>query len=84
MREFVQGLLAYPDLVKQARVNSKRQFLEARDSRAAVTEAVIGNQGAHNTVADYFFSDGPGINGVILALADACYEAAVDAPAVAG
>jgi type I restriction enzyme R subunit len=33
-------------------------------------------------MADYFFSDGPGINGVIIALADALYEAAVDAHAV--
>jgi len=82
VREFVNGLvqrlLAYPDLVKQTQVNSKKQFLESQDFQAAVTEAVIDNQGAHNTMADYFFSDGPGINGVVLALADAFYEAAVD------
>lgn len=29
-------------------------------------------------MADYFFSDGPGINAVIMALADAFYEAAID------
>jgi type I restriction enzyme R subunit len=29
-------------------------------------------------MADYFFSDGPGIKGVIVAIADAFYEAAVD------
>ncbi len=85
VREFVNGLvqrlLAYPDLVKQTRVNSKKQFLESQDFQAAVTEAVIDNQGAHNTMADYFFSDGPGINGVVLALADAFYEAAIDEPA---
>ena len=85
VREFVQGLvqrlLAYPDLVKQTKVNSKKQFLESQDFQAAVTEAVVDNQGAHNTMADYFFSDGPGINGVILALADAFYEAAIDAGA---
>lgn len=82
VREFVQGLvqrlLAYPDLVKQTQVNSKKQFLESQDFQSAVTEAVIDNQGAHNTMADYFFSDGPGINGVIIALADAFYEAAID------
>ena len=39
---------------------------------------MIDNQSAHNTMADYFFSDGSGINGVILALADAFYEAAID------
>jgi type I restriction enzyme R subunit len=82
VREFVNGLvqrlLAYPDLVKQTQVNSKKQFLESQDFHAAVTEAVIDNQGAHNTMADYFFSDGPAVNGVVLALADAFYEAAVD------
>ena len=82
IREFVNGLvqrlLAYPDLVKQTQVNSKKQFLESQDFQSAVTEAVIDNQGAHNAMADYFFSDGPGINGVVLALADAFYEAAID------
>lgn len=29
-------------------------------------------------MADYFFSDGPGIGAVIMALADAFYEAAID------
>ena len=54
VREFVQGiqrLMAYPDLVKQTKVNSKKQFLESQDFQAAVTEAVIDNQGAHNTMA---------------------------------
>ncbi|AEB46163.1 type I restriction endonuclease subunit R [Micromonospora maris] len=82
IREFVQGLverlLAYPDLVNQAKVNSKKQFMESQDFQAAVTEAVIDNQEAHNTMADYFFSDGPGINAVIVALADAFHEAAID------
>ncbi|WP_121254814.1 type I restriction endonuclease subunit R [Nocardioides ferulae] len=87
VREFVNGLvqrlLAYPDLVKQTKVNSKKQFLESQDFQAAVTEAVIDNQGAHNTMADYFFSDGPGVNGVVIALADAFYEAAIDEPSTA-
>ncbi len=86
IREFVNGLvqrlLDYPDLVKQTQVNSKKQFLESQDFQSAVTEAVIDNQGAHNTMADYFFSDGPGINGVVLALADAFYEAAIDERAI--
>ena len=34
------------------------------------------NQDAHNTMADYFFSDGPGVAGVVVALADAFYETA--------
>src|SRR3954470_11966434 len=85
VQEFVHGLvqrlMAYPDLVKQTQVNSKKQFLESQDFQAAVTEAVADNQIAHNTMADYFFSDGPAINGVIIALADAFYEAATGEPA---
>jgi type I restriction enzyme R subunit len=78
VREFVQGLiqhlLADPNLIKQTKVNSKKQFVESPDFQTAVTEAVADNQGAHNTMADYF----PAINSVILALADAFYEAAAD------
>lgn len=82
IREFVNGLverlLDYPDLVAQTRVNSKKQFMESQDFQAAVTEAVVENQDAHNTMADYFFSDGPGVAGVVVALADAFYESAKD------
>ena len=82
MREFVQGLvqrlLADPDLVQQTQVNSKKQFMESQDFQSAVTEAIADNQKAHNTMADYFFTDGPAINGIIVALADAFYEAAID------
>jgi type I restriction enzyme R subunit len=59
-------------------MNSKKQFMESQDFQAAVTEAVVDNQDAHNTMADYFFSDGPGISAVIVALADAFYETAID------
>ena len=82
VREFVQGLverlLVYPDLVNQTKVNSKKQFVESPDFQSAVVEAVVDNQEAHNTMADYFFSDGPAICAVIIALADAFYEAAID------
>ncbi len=82
VREFVQGLvqrlLADPNLVKQTKANSKKQFVESQDFQAAVTAAVADNQDAHNTMADYFFTDGPAISSVIIALADAFYEAAVD------
>ncbi|MER6007419.1 DEAD/DEAH box helicase family protein [Nonomuraea angiospora] len=82
IREFVQGLvqrlLANPDLVQQTRVNSKKQFMESQDFQSAVTEVVADNQAAHNTMADYFFTDGPAIKGIIVALADAFYEAAID------
>ncbi|MEV4362674.1 DEAD/DEAH box helicase family protein [Nonomuraea sp. NPDC049625] len=82
IREFVQGLvqrlLADPDLVQQTRVNSKKQFMESQDFQSAVTEVVADNQEAHNAMADYFFTDGPAIKGIIVALADAFYEAAID------
>jgi hypothetical protein len=53
-------------------------FMDLDEFQTMVTEAVVDNQDAHNTMADYFFSDGPGINAVIAALADAFYEAAVE------
>ena len=82
IQEFVNGLvqrlLAYPDLVRLTKVNTKKQFMDLDEFQTMVTEAVVDNQDAHNTMADYFFSDGPGINAVIVALADAFYEAAVE------
>lgn len=82
VREFVQGLvqrlLTDPDLVQQTRVNSKKQFMESQDFQSAVTEAISDNQEAHNTMANYFFTDGPAIKGIVMALADAFYEAAID------
>jgi len=82
IREFVQGLvqrlLTDTNLLQQTRVNSKKQFMESQDFQSAVTEAVADNQEAHNTMADYFFTDGPAIKGIIVALADAFYEAAID------
>jgi type I restriction enzyme R subunit len=76
----VQRLLAYPGLVRLTKVNTKKQFMDLNEFQTMVTEAVADNQDAHNTMADYFFSDGPGINAVIAALADAFYEAAVEQP----
>ncbi|GII78776.1 hypothetical protein Sru01_37580 [Sphaerisporangium rufum] len=86
IQEFVQGLLqrllADTNLVQQTRVNSKKQFVESADFQSAVSEAVADNQHAHNTMADYFFTDGPRGQEVIAALADAFYEAAIDNDAV--
>jgi len=76
----VQRLLAYPDLVRLTKVNTKKQFTDLGESQTMVTVAVADNQAAHNTMADYFVSDGPGINAVIVAAADALYEAAVEQP----
>jgi len=52
--------------------------MDLGEFQTMVTEAVADNQDAHNTMADYFFSDGPGISAVIVALADAFYQAAAD------
>lgn len=66
----------HPD--QPGQVDSKKQFVESQDFQVAVTEAVIDNREAHNTMADYFFSDGPGIGAVIMVLADAFYEVVID------
>jgi type I restriction enzyme R subunit len=75
VNSLVQRLLAYPDLARLTKVNTKKQFTDLDEFQTIVTEAVVDNQDAHN---DYFFSDGPGIDAVIVALADAFYEAAVE------
>lgn len=54
--------------------------MESRDFQAAVTEVVVDNQEAHNARVDNFFSDGPAMSAVIMALADTFYEAALDQP----
>ena len=86
VEEFVHGLvqrlLANPDLVRLTRVNTKKQFMDLDDFKTVVTEAVADNQDAHNIMADYFYSEGSGLNAVILALADAFYEAALAQPPV--
>jgi type I restriction enzyme R subunit len=35
--------------------------MDINEFQTMVIEAVVDNQDAHNTMADYFFSDGPGI-----------------------
>ncbi|UDY22453.1 type I restriction endonuclease subunit R [Nocardioides sp. Kera G14] len=62
----------------QAKVNSRNQFRESADFKDAAIEAVADNQNAHNTMADYFFTDGPAIQRIMTKLADAYYEAALD------
>lgn len=47
-------------------------------STAGQFEAVVENQDAHHTMADYFYNDGPGAHGVVVALADVFYETAHD------
>ncbi|MEU0486688.1 hypothetical protein ABZ260_46930 [Streptosporangium sp. NPDC006013] len=54
-------------------MNTKKQFMESQDFQSSGTEAVADNQEAHNTMADYFFTDGPAIKGIIVALAEGLY-----------
>lgn len=60
---FLEGLLRTllddEKLVQQAAANSPHQFLESPDLTDAIQTAVAGNQDAHNTMANYFFADGP-------------------------
>lgn len=65
-------------LVQQAKVNSIKQFAESPDFDEAVVDAVADNQGAHNKIADYFWSNAPGRPTLILAIAKAFHELAAE------
>ncbi len=60
---FLEGLLRTlldnEMLVTQAAANSTKQFLESPDLTDAIQAAVADNQGSHNKMADYFFTDSP-------------------------
>jgi type I restriction enzyme R subunit len=75
-------LLENTGLVQQARVNTPKQFVESPDFDDAVTGAVIDNQGAHNKVADYFFSNAPGRAQLVVDIAKWFYEVAAHAEEV--
>lgn len=55
---------------------SSTHLAESPDFDETVVDAVADNQGAHNKIADYFWSDVPGRPAVILALAKAFHELA--------
>jgi type I restriction enzyme R subunit len=71
-------MLENEGLVQQAKVNSVKQFAESPYFDEAVVDAVADNQGAHNKIADYFFSGAPGRPTLILALAKAFHELAAE------
>ena len=54
----LNALLENHQLLTQAKVNSKKQFLDSPDLHDAVVVAVLGNQTSHNKMADYFTSTG--------------------------
>jgi len=60
LEALLRTLLADDGLVQQAKVNTPKQFVESPDFDDAVTGAVADNQGAHNKMADYFFTNAPG------------------------
>jgi type I restriction enzyme R subunit len=78
LESLLATLMADEGLVRQARVNTPKQFRESPDFDDAVTGAVADNQGAHNKMADYFFSDAPGRVQLVADIARAFYEFAAD------
>ncbi len=61
LEALLRTLLDNDTLVTQAAANSTKQFLESPDLNDAVVAAVADNQGSHNKMADYFFTDSPGV-----------------------
>ena len=60
LEALLRTLLDDSALVQQAKVNSTKQFVESPDFDDAVTGAVADNQGAHEKMSDYFFTNAPG------------------------
>lgn len=83
--QFVNGLIERmmedEALVQQAKVNTAKQFSESPDFDEAVVDAVSDNQGAHNKIAEYFYSGAPGRQSLMQSLAKAFHAAAVEAEA---
>jgi type I restriction enzyme R subunit len=76
MEGMARSLLDDQGLVQQARVNTPAQFAESPDFDEAVQGVVADNQGAHNTMADYFFSDAPGRAQLVIEMAEWFYRLA--------
>ena len=55
-------------------MNTPKQFTESPDFDDAVVGAVADNQGAHNKMADYFFTNSPGRGQLVNSIAKAFYE----------
>ncbi len=60
LEALLRTLLDDTALVQQAKVNTAKQFTESPDFDYAVTSAVADNQGAHEKMSDYFFTNAPG------------------------
>jgi len=74
LEALLRTLLDDDALVQQAKVNTPKQFVESPDFDDAVTGAVADNQGAHEKMSDYFFTDGPGRRHLISDVAKWFYQ----------
>jgi type I restriction enzyme R subunit len=74
LEALLQTLLADHSLVQQAKVNSAKQFVDSPDFDDAVTGAVADNQGAHEKMSDYFFTNAPGRSHLISDIAKWFYQ----------
>lgn len=74
LEALLRTLLADQALVQQAKVNSAKQFVESPDFDDAVTGAVADNQGAHEKMSDYFFTNAPGRSHLISDIAKWFYQ----------
>ena len=79
LEALLRTLLDDVSLVQQAKVNSPRQFVESPDFDDAVTGAVADNQGAHEKMSDYFFTNAPGRTHLISDIAKWFHHVVVDA-----
>jgi type I restriction enzyme R subunit len=78
LEALLQTLLDDHALVQQAKVNSAKQFIESPDFDDAVTGAVADNQGAHEKMSDYFFTNAPGRSRLLSDIAKWFYQVVVD------
>lgn len=78
LEALLRSLLDDPALVQQAKVNSAKQFTESPDFDDAVTGAVADNQGAHQKMSDYFFTNAPGRTHLISDIAKWFYAVVAD------
>lgn len=74
LQALLRSLLDDGALVQQAKVNSVKQFIESPDFDEAVTGAVSDNQGAHEKMSDYFFTNAPGRSHLISDIAKWFYQ----------
>jgi len=77
LESLMRTLLEDEGLVQQARVNTPKQFGESPDFDDAVVGAVADNQGSHNKMADYFFTNAPGRELLVADIAKWFYRVAM-------